>query len=252
MQTAELPPPRAHPDLFFFSDESKSHYTDPAMSNKFSWVLYPYHEYLAFSDEFVVKQLRLRLQGNSLQIEVEQPVNKGVELEARALADRYAKLLRLQLGIPVRVITLEEFGSMPARMITVRSLRQQDRKRVYDAIRKTRNELLASEDVTLRRCYDYIQDAREREEESLFYLYKAAEVIQKHLGGERLAIRALKIRRELKFVKRLASASERGERHAPKPTDVVQRPTQPEKARAMEYAIRIVRKYEVYLKRRGV
>ncbi len=164
------------------------------MSNKFSWVLYPYHEYLAFSDEFVVKQLRLRLQGNSLQTEVEQPVNEGVELEARALADRYAKLLRLHLGIPVRVITLEEFGSMPARMITVRSLRQQDRKRVYDAIRKTRNELLASEDATLRRCYDYIQDAREREEESLFHLYKAADVIQNHLGGERLPIRALKIR----------------------------------------------------------
>ena len=220
------------------------------MSKKFSWVLYPHHEYLAVSDEFVVKGFRLHLQGNSLQVEIEQPANGEVGLEARALADRYARLLRMHLGIPLRVITLEEFGSMPAGMITVRSLARQDRERVYDAIRRARNDLLGSEDHTLRRCYEYIQDAREREKESLFYLYKAIEAIEDKLGGERKTIEVLNVGSELKFVKRLANEPVKDERHAPKEAGVIERLDRTARTRATECTIRIVRAYEDYLLKR--
>ncbi len=221
------------------------------MSKKFSWVLYPHHEYLAVSDEFVVKGFRLHLQGNSLQVEIEQPANGEVGLEARALADRYARLLRTHLGIPLRAITIKEFGAIPARMFTIRALTRQDRKRVNNAIRRARREILASEDSTLRRCYDYIQDAGEREKESLFYLYKAIESIEDKLGGERKAIEVLGVCSELKFVKRLANEPVRDERHAPKDADALERPDRTDKAMARDCAIRILRAYEQYVRRRS-
>ncbi len=135
-------------------------------------------------------------------------------------------------------------------MITVRSLARQDRERVYDAIRRARNDLLGSEDHTLRRCYDYIQDAREREKESLFYLYKAIEAIEDKLGGERRAVELLSVGSDLKFVKRLANEPVRDERHAPKDADALQRPDRTDKAMARDCAIRILRAYEDYLLKR--
>ena len=218
----------------------------------FSWVLYPHHEYLAvLGDEFIVKQFRLRVQGNSLQVDVEAPVKEKAEHEARELGERYVKTLASYLAIPLRLVTIEEFQSLPVTGMTIiRGLKKEGQQRVKESIRKARGELLASEDTSLRRCYDYVQDAREHPEESLFYLYKAVEAIEDQVGGEREAIKALDIGDDLKLVKKLANEPARDERRAPKSGEAIKRRETTDKARALESATRVARAYEQYIRQR--
>ena len=219
------------------------------MPESFTWILGPHHEYLTItSDEFVIEQFRLQLAGNSLKVEVEQSESGNFHAQARQLAEQYIKLLSKYVPLAVRLITIEEFASMPAQSITVRSPNRQEITIIREAIRKARNELLASGDPTLRQCYDYIEDAREHDLESLFFLYKVIDTIENKFGGEKKASEVLKIREELKFVKRLANEPLRDERHAPKPSDVIQRPSGAECARAMEYTISVIRAYEQHLR----
>ena len=220
------------------------------MSKSFSWILWPYHEYLTItSDEFIVEQFRFQLQGNSLTVEVEQSEGEGLHAQARQLAERYIKWLGDYLGSPLRLKTIEEFKSMPPRMVTVTSPDHKETERIYRAIRKARNELLASGNPMLSQCYDYLQDAREHKGESLFNLYKFIETIEHRFQGERNAIRCLKLGKELKFIKRLANEPVRDERHAPQRPDVVQCPSAANRTHAMEYARSVLRSYEQYLRR---
>ena len=223
------------------------------MPIQFSWVLYPHHEYLTHLwDEFVIGQFRLLVRGNSLQLNMEGFGKEDLEHEAHELARRYSHLLTKHLVIHVQVITKEDFAGMPAapQMITVRAAKQEDYERAHEAMRKARNELLKSEDLTLRRCYDYMQDARKLDQNLLSNLYKTVEAIQKQLGREKEAVQALSIRTELKFVKRLANDSKRDERHPPLSQDNVHRPEREEKLLALDYVNRIVRRYEEFLSRR--
>jgi len=216
----------------------------------FIWILYPYHEYLpVLTDEFIVKQLRLRVQVNSLKVDIEAPTKENGESQARELAERYVKTLVRQLAIPLRLITTEEFPHLsPLGMIIVRGLKKEEHQRVRDAIRKARREMLAQEHVTLRRCYDYLQDAHENPQQSLFYLYKAVEVIEHEFGGERQVIEVLHVGTEVKFIKRLANESARDQRHPPKGRDKVKRPEMTDHRRAAECATRLVRAYEEYVR----
>jgi hypothetical protein len=217
----------------------------------FSWMLYPHHEYLpVLGDDFIVGHFRLRLRGNSLHVEVEAPRTKDAGLAARELAEKYATTLATHLAILLRLLTIEEFGSLLAESVTVRGLRPGERGGIEDAIRKARHVLMASEDETLRRCYDYLQDARGRPEESLFSLYKVIEAIEHPLGGERKAIETLKIGSDVKFVKKLANEPVRDERHAPKTEGAIRHPETTDKTRALEAATRIVRAYEQYIRHR--
>ncbi len=219
----------------------------------FSWVLYPHHEYLpVLADEFIAGHFRLRLRGNSLHVEVEAPATEDAGLEARELAERYIKTLAKHLAIRLRLLTIKEFQSLPPiGMTTIRGVRKEQHERIRETIRKARGELLALEDRTLRRCYDYLQDAREHPKESLFYLYKAVEAIEYEFTGARKAIKALGIEAELKLVKKLANEPAGDERHAPKTADTTEHPKTTEKARALESVTCIVRAYEQYLRGRG-
>lgn len=223
------------------------------MSKVYSWVLWPHHEYLLLlKDEFVVNEFRVLLKGNTLHIELEQSGNGETKSQARELAQKYIKLLFRHLQIPLRLVTVEELASMPATMITGRSLKPEEHGRVCEAIRRARGEMLTSGDPTLRRCYDYIQEAQERERESLFYLYKAIKAIERQLRGEEKSIKVLKVGSELKFVKRLANAPAGDQRHPPKTEDAVRRPRHAEKARALDCAVRILRGYERHVTQRSM
>ena len=93
---------------------------------------------------------------------------------------------------------------------------------MLEAVRAVRNEMLASGDPALRRCYDYIQAARDTtardiEASPMPDLYKVIETIENALGGEASAIEVLgaDVGRALKAVKRAANEPVRDERHAP-------------------------------------
>lgn len=219
------------------------------MPESFTWILWPNHEYLSVtSDEFVTERFRLRLRGNSLNVEVEQSESGNFHAQARQLAEQYIRLLSKYVPLAVRLITIEEFESMPARMITVRSPNSEEIRRIHRAIGKARSELLASGDPTLRQCYEYIEDAREHDRESLFFLYKLIESVKHRFGGWEQAAKTLKVKKEIEYVKRLANVSGGDQRHAPKPSDVLQRPSGAERTRAMEYSTNIIRAYEKYLR----
>ena len=155
----------------------------------------------------------------------------------------FTRLLRVS---PVRAITPQHYNSMLPVMITIRGGTGHDLDRVRRAKRKARGELLAEEDPTLRRCYDYLQDAEEHPTQTLFYLYKVIEAIKRRFpdwkkGG------ALKVSSEAELVNKLANEPERDERHAPEDANIVRTTKSLEKMRATEATVRIVRAYENYL-----
>ena len=86
---------------------------------------------------------------------------------------------------------------------------------------------------------------------SLSNLYKVVESIEERLGGEARAIKALDLRKEIKFVKRLANESKKDQRHAPKPAEVVEGLNTGELGKANDYTHAIVRAYEQYMRSKG-
>lgn len=215
------------------------------MPTSFSWIIWPYHESLGFtSDEFVTGEFRVRLQGNGLTVETEQPESEKSHQEARQLAKRYIGMLGTHLPAPLRLITIEELAPMPAQVSTVRFPWRDEIQRFREAKRRAREELLASGDPTLRRCYAYLDEAREHEEQSLSHLYKVIDAIENEFSGEQKAVQVLRIGKKGKKVKQLASEPARDERHAPKRAEKVQRPSPAERAQAMKDTIAVLRAYE--------
>jgi hypothetical protein len=122
------------------------------------------------------------------------------------------------------------------------STNREDRNHVARAVRVARNELLASEDEALRRCYDHLQEAREHmrllnEEGACFAAYKAIEVLEERFGGEGKAVDALG--KVLKVAKTAANSK----RHIPERVRL-----QPKASvSAVELSTDVIRNYEQYL-----
>lgn len=107
-----------------------------------------------------------------------------------------------------------------------------------------RNELIASGDESLRRCYDYQQEAKERQltvnkGEAAYAAYKAIEVLESRFGSEAMAVAALG--KMFKEAKRAANK----ERHIPE-VDRLQ-PNDP--FRAVAFTSQVIQKYEQHLLR---
>src|SRR5207244_199856 len=113
------------------------------------------------------------------------------------------KELNKHPGMPFALITEDEFLARTTPpfggMIRTLSVSREGRSRTGRAVREARNELLASADQTLRRCYDYLQDAQERlnaldatdSEAAAYAAYKAMEVLKERFGGDAQAKAAL-------------------------------------------------------------
>jgi hypothetical protein len=119
------------------------------------------------------------------------------------------------------------------------------KERVYQAVREVRNEMLAGADAALRRCYDYLQSARERGDDAIFDLYKVVETIENVLGGQEKAGQILHALKEIKALKRAANEPTGDERHAPK--DPASTPPPADLGQAWENTKTVVRAYEVYV-----
>jgi hypothetical protein len=90
------------------------------------------------------------------------------------------------------------------------SRRYRSRSECAKAVREARNAMLASADIALRECYDYLQDADGASPDVAAYAaYKAIEVLADQFGGEAKAVKVLKT---LKKAKTAANAK----RHIPK------------------------------------
>lgn len=198
-------------------------------------------------DEFAVGGLRLRLDGPRLSIE-STIENAGLsDREARALAESYAEALRRNIPTVARLRTGQEMAKMPPRLVTpITPTRPLDPSQLSRGLCLSRNELLSSEPLQLRQCYDYLQSAREHEGPALFSLYKLVETVENYFGGEANAIAILGAKTEIKYIKPIANENQRDQRHAP--IGVATQPVQlEERATAFRYACQIMRLFEKYL-----
>src|SRR6266850_693881 len=116
-------------------------------------------------DEYVIDGCRVRMGGNTIEVESD---DKDL---AQKVVGRIEGLLHRHLPDAYRVVAEEEFlrrtasgGGMPVGMQShwwPRVTEPVRKERVYQAVREVRNEMLAGADAALRRCYDYLQNARE-------------------------------------------------------------------------------------------
>jgi hypothetical protein len=212
-----------------------------ATHNTFKWTIWSHENVHGASDEFVTKGFRVRLMGLTIELSFEASGACSPD-SAKSLAEKYVETLAKHLATSLTLITEAEWLQRTAppfgKMTTLYGDR--DRDRVVNAVRDARNELLASEDKTLRGCYDYLQDARERMytviDEAAYDAYKAIELLEDRFGGERKAIAVLG-----KILKKAKTAANH-KRHIP-------RKGQQPKASvgSVELTRRVVRKYERYL-----
>lgn len=210
----------------------------------FKWTLWTHQENMhGASDEFIAEGFRVRLMGPTLEVSFEASGTCSPDL-AKSLAEKYVETLAKHLATSLTLMTEAEWLQRTAppfgRMTTFYGNREA-RSHVVSAVREARNELLASEDKDLRRCYDYLQDARERmytlNDEAAYHAYKAIEVLEVRFGGERKAVAALgNILKEAK-----TAANEK--RHIPEKGQL-----QPKASEGyMELTRQVIREYERYL-----
>ena len=136
-----------------------------ATHKTFKWALWTHHGNVhGASDEFIVEGFRVRPMGPTFEVSFEASGTCSPD-SAKSLAEKYVKTLAKHLATALTLMTEAEWLQRTAppfgKMTTFYSKRE-DRGRVVSAVREARNELLASEDKTLRRCYDFLQDALER------------------------------------------------------------------------------------------
>lgn len=203
------------------------------------YVLWPGDDFAALSDQFVVRGCRLRLLGAVLLVECEP----AQATAAAAVANEYAEAIRKHFTF-ARLMTLEEYGAMPARAVTIqgKTAREtsQDRMRLRDA----RRSIVEQAHSRLSQCYDYFQLARDEPRQALFHIYKLVEIIEAEYGGEKEAARALDDGGLIKRLKRQANQPDHDQRHAP-PDPAATRPIDENSlATLIEAAHDLVRKYE--------
>ncbi len=215
-----------------------------ATHKTFKWELWPPHTNMhgAF-DEFIAEGFRVQLMGTILEVSFEASGTCSPD-SAKSLAEKYVKALAKHRGKPLTLITEAEWlarTAPPFGKMTMLYVDQEDRDRVARAVREARNELVASEDEALGRCYNYLQDAHERPPaasvEAAYDAYKAIEVLGSRFGSEHKAIDALgEILKEAK-----TAANEK--RHIPEKSRL-----QPKASVGpVELTRQVIRKFERYL-----
>src|SRR5262245_27119641 len=196
---------------------------DMATSGRiFKWMLWSFtQDYSGLQDEFIADRFRVRLMGNGLELTMEGSGVCSPEL-ARILAESYVQILNRLIVVPPLVLTTEaeflERTTPPFGPMSGSSTGRQDWEGARRAVREARNELLATDDPWLRRCYDHLQDALEHEmnpspsSERTAYqdVYMAMEVLMERFGGQEGAVTALG--KSVAHAKRFANAW----RHIPK------------------------------------
>ena len=136
-----------------------------AAGGLFRWMLWGFTEdYSCLQDEFVAHGFRFRLMGNGLELAIEHSEDRPADA-ARKLAEVYVETLS-RFGVAhFSLITEEEFLERTAppfrSQMTNVPVGRPERERVGRTVRDARNQVLASGDPWLRRCYDHLQNARE-------------------------------------------------------------------------------------------
>lgn len=177
------------------------------------YFLWPGDDLIELSDEFAVRQCRIRLSGASLTIEHESTR----AAEASQLVQDYADSLRRQSLFFGRLLTTEEFGLMPAQTVTVQSKTPHDLALARNRLGAARRSIVEQHHQRLSQCYDYLQLARDDPDGALGHIYKLIETIEGEFGGERASIVALNDSGLLRSLKRLANQGDHDQRHAPEP-----------------------------------
>ena len=108
-----------------------------------------------------------------------------------------------------------------AELAAIQETLEQKRVTLAGAKREKQNVIFG--DPTAKQVLTYYDTALRQDDVALFYLYKAAELIENNNGGENGVIKKFGVGSELKFLKKTANASYADNRHAPKPGDVVQK-----------------------------
>jgi hypothetical protein len=210
----------------------------------FSWWFWPPQAFQGMSDEFVVvaEGFRIRLMGSSLELSVETSGTCS-PISARTLADTYVGILARHLTTPLTLITEQEFSMRTEPPFghphNVFSGGYRSRSESARAVRETRNEMLASADMALRECYNYLQDAygTSLPEVAASAAYKAIEVLEDRFGSQTKAVDALG-----KIVKEAKTAANQ-KRHIPKRVQM-----QPKTSvEPVELTKQVIKRYERYL-----
>ena len=202
----------------------------------------------SMSDEFVADGFRVRLRSNTLELTFEAP-GPPSSTAARAVAEKYAAVLEKHLARPMTLITEEDYLKTFATTMTNRVSKREELERSQRAIKAARSELLEGADPALRRCYDYLQNARERDDGAIFDLYKVGETIKNVFGGWSQAGEILGVSKELQDLKLVANEPTGDERHAPR--DPASTPRPADLGRARENTKTVVRAYEAYVAARA-
>jgi hypothetical protein len=213
---------------------------------KFTWMLSTGRPNSSTSmmDEFIIDGFRVVLMGTRLELSFEAPGPSSSEA-ARAVAEKYVTVLGKHLVPPPFLITEEEFSKRTTPpfggnlVMTNRTITWEEHGRSARAIREARNELLANADESLRRCYDYLQEAIEEAKKldgkPAYAVFKAMEVLKERFGSDGKAGSILG--KVFEQAKQAANA----ERHIPKKN-------QPRlKGQPVQLARETIRAYERYL-----
>jgi hypothetical protein len=215
-----------------------------AQGKVFTWWFWPPIDVQQMSDEFVVvaKCCRIRLMGPTLEVSIEG--SGSSESSAKTVADEYVEILRKHLPGPHLMLMSEQEWAkrteppFPPHMMNPMFRSSRSRADCAKAVNNARSEMLAQEDETLRRCYDYLQDgdSASRPDVAAFAAYKAAEVLIERFGGQRKAVKALGV--AVKDAKTAANP----ERHIPENTH-----GQPDKGNPLELIKQVIKTYEKHL-----
>src|SRR5215510_2192627 len=216
------------------------------MPEKFTWILWTLREQTApISDEFIAAGFRVVLMGNTLELFFEAPGTASYDA-AKALAQRYVTALGTNLAAPITLISEEEFLKRTTPPFVNFVMRQPAVARAWEerglsarAVKAARTELLTDADESLRRCYDYLQEAveegRKLDGKPAYAVFKAMEVLKERFGSDGKAGRILG------KVFEQAKQAANGERHIPKKN-------QPRtKGQPVQLARETIRAYERYL-----
>src|SRR5436309_5501122 len=121
-----------------------------------TWHIRPQEALVSANDQFLCGRVRIKIFGGILILD-----GDGLnQVEARTIAEQYVEAIEKHLHGGLTLITSEHFNSLLP-CVYQSTFGREDREKVKEALRKARSKLLDTEDVTLRRCYDYIQDAQE-------------------------------------------------------------------------------------------
>src|SRR5437867_3755502 len=114
------------------------------MRHTFPWILWPGTDFNALFDEFYVGSVRICLRGNWLDVESEADTEQDAAILAGQIAKQYTNTLFGYARSLSRLVSLNEFASMPAQAITIMGPSKEELQRLRSALRKARNDLLAS------------------------------------------------------------------------------------------------------------